>query len=67
VGNRAIEKLDVGGNAAVVAAALEGDGKVVELPIVLDKSFRGFRLETCWKIRPRGLGGKALDGEVGEA
>jgi hypothetical protein len=59
--------LDVGGDAAVVAAALEGDGEVVELAVVLNKSFRGLRLETRWKVRPRGLGSQALDGEVGEA
>jgi hypothetical protein len=59
--------LDEGGDAAVVAAALEGDGEVVELPVVFNKSFRGLRLETHWKIRPWWLGGQASDGEVGEA
>jgi hypothetical protein len=59
--------LDVGGDAAVVAAALEGDGEVVELPIVFNKSVGGLRLETRRKIRPRGLGGQVSDGEVGKA
>jgi hypothetical protein len=66
MGNRAIKKLDVGGDAVVIAAALEGDGEVVELPVVLNKSVRGLRLETCQKVRPRGLGGQASDGEVGK-
>jgi hypothetical protein len=66
-GNGAIEKLDVGGDAAVVAAALEGDGEIVELPVVLNKSFRGLRLETRWNVLPQGLGGQASDGEVGKA
>jgi hypothetical protein len=58
--------LDVGGDAAVVAAALDGDGEVVELAVVLDKARRGFRLDTLVNILPRGLAGQAADGEVGE-
>jgi hypothetical protein len=52
---------------AVIAAALEGDGEIVELPVVFNKSGRGLRLETRQKVCPRGLGGQASDGEVGEA
>jgi hypothetical protein len=59
--------LDVGGDAAVVAAALEGDGEIMELAVVLDKARRGFRLDTLVNILPRGLTGQAADGEVGEA
>jgi hypothetical protein len=66
MGNGAIEKLDVGGDAAVIAATLEGDGEVVELPVVFNKSVGGLRLETRQKVRPWGLGGQALDGEVGK-
>ena len=67
MGNGAVEKLDVGGDAAVVAAALEGDGEVVELAVVLDKARRGFRLDTLVNIRPRGLADQVADGEVGDA
>jgi hypothetical protein len=67
VGNGAIEKLDVGGDAAVVAAALEGDGEVVELAVVFDEACRGFRLDTLVNICPCGLVGQVADGEVGEA
>jgi hypothetical protein len=66
-GNGAVEKLDVGGDAAVVAAALEGDGEVMELAIVLDKARRGFRLDTLVNICPRWLVGQVADGEVGDA
>jgi hypothetical protein len=66
-GNRAIEKLDVGGDAAVVGAGLEGDGEVVELAVILDKAGRGFRLNTLRSVCPCGLAGQAADGEVGEA
>ena len=59
--------MDIGGDAAVVAAALEGDGEVVELAVVLDKARRGFRLDTLVNILPRGLVGQVADGEVGDA
>jgi hypothetical protein len=66
VGNGAIKKLDVGGDVAVIAATLDGDGEVVELAVILDKARRGFRLDTLLNIRPRGLVGQLADGEVGE-
>ena len=56
VGNGAIEKLDVGGDAVVIATALEGDGEVVELAVVFNKSCRGLRLDTRWNILPARVG-----------
>jgi hypothetical protein len=63
-GNGAIEKLDVGGDAAVVGASLEGDGEVVELAVILDKTGRGFRLNTLRSVCPCRLAGQAADGKV---